>query len=129
MNYELGVAGPIKNYSLSDIRKKAEANMAAKAKGKMTIQSDIKLTIKPGPTENNFLEGLDNSENASDHKEERTSKSFLDGIDEFDKRLGRNRQEEMKHRKEMKKLLGDDYKSPSEKLEDLKRNTDWLKGL
>lgn len=129
MNYELGVSGPLKKYSLSDIRKKAEATMAAKTKGKMNIQSDIKLTNNPGPTENNFLEGLGKSENASGPKGERTSKSSLDGIEEFDKKLHRQKQEEVKHRQEMKKLLGDDYKSPGEKFEDLKRDTDWLKGL
>lgn len=129
MNYELGVSGPLKKYSLSDIRKKAEATMAAKAKGKMNIQFDTKLSFSSNPTQNNFLEGLDKKENTSGPIRQRTSKSFLNGIDEIDKKLDRYKQGEMKHRQEMKKLLGDDYKSPSEKFEDLKRNTDWLKGL
>ncbi|URM31598.1 hypothetical protein LLY41_14345 [Cytobacillus firmus] len=126
MKYELG-----KKYSLADIKKFAERD------GRISFQSDTKIPIKTRGYEGAWLDGLDvemETEKAAKPNPDinggkRISESFLDGIDVLDRKLDRNRREEMKHRQEMKKLLGDDYKSPSEKFEDLKRETDWLKGL
>ncbi|PLR94840.1 hypothetical protein [Bacillus sp. T33-2] len=122
MNYELGVSGPFMKFTMKEINEKAKA--------RMNRQSNNVLETKYGSTEYNYLEGLvDSSERASGPVSNRQTKSFLDGLDVMDKKLERNRQEEEKHRQEMRRLLGDDYKSPSETYEELKENTEWLKGL
>lgn len=126
MKYELG-----KKYSLADIKKFAERD------GRISFQSDTKLPMKNRGNEGAWLQGLDveaETEKAAKPDTDinggmRTSESFLDGIESFDRKLNKISNKNKLHQKEMKKLLGEEYKSPSEKFEDLKRDTDWLKGL
>ncbi|MGM0874472.1 MAG: hypothetical protein ACQEWV_06640 [Bacillota bacterium] len=112
-------------------------------------KSDIKLSIRQPGHEGNWLNGLEIEEekekstsekqgvelfkmaNSSDYKQqrERTSESFLDGIDAFDKKINQYKQDNQEHRKAMKKLLGPGYRSPSEEYEEFNRKNGYLKDL
>ncbi|MDN4523176.1 hypothetical protein [Fictibacillus fluitans] len=124
MPFELGHSGPLKKYTISDIREKAINKMNEQQKGELSIKSNsTKLDTKSStPSENNFLEGLGEGKENASWMDDKSGKH----LDALQNKMRREREQ---HDKEMKRLLGNDYKNPVERLREASNKTNWLDGL